>query len=148
MWKKLGSAVLVAGVISVTAASADEVWQIVGESQTAVYEQDLEGTDIAVLKYGNVRMYIDGLAGVYSGRDKFYSGVWLADDDALYDNFHGAKCLTAMKRPGSDETREVWGRVTLTFIKPDFPSAITIRTGSCFDEGDYSIVAEPVVAEE
>ncbi|MEM9668418.1 MAG: hypothetical protein AAF950_05790 [Pseudomonadota bacterium] len=145
---KFLKAALMGGVVVSSPAIADEAWRIVGEPQTVVYEQDLEGTEIAVLKYGNVRLYIDGLAGVYEDRSKYYGGVWLADDDSLYDNFHGAKCLTAMKVPGSEETREVWGRVALSFVKPDFPSPITIRTGSCFDEGDYSIIAEPIVADE
>jgi len=148
MLNKIIAGTAVACLMTTSVASADEVWQVVNSEQTIVYEQDLEGTDIAVFKYGNVRLYIDGLAGVYENRRTFYRGVWLADEDSRYDDIPEYSCLTELKRPGSEETRQVWGPVALTFVKRDFPSMIALRTGSCFSEGDSAVVAEPVLGGE
>lgn len=112
-------------------ASADETWTIQGEQ--VVYEADLEN-GMAVLSHREGRIFVQDLAGEYSGRGS-YDGIWISYDD--YDN-----CDVAIVDPMNGDTTTNWGRVKLVFIDPDFPGRWVALGSECFETPDD----DPIIA--
>ena len=112
-------------------ASADETWTIQGEQ--VVYEADLEN-GMAVLSHREGRIFVQDLAGEYSGRGS-YDGIWISYDD--YDN-----CDVAIVDPMTGDTTTNWGRVKLVFIDPDFPGRWVALGSECFETPDD----DPIIA--
>lgn len=139
---------LLAGALALTAtgvAGADEVWRT-DDGMEIVYETDLDGTGTAVLTFDGVRLYVEGLAGVFEGRGA-YSGVWFADDTE--GPGLGEGCSVAMVRPdAADQSSVYWGRAEVTFIDADFPSIWLGEFGECFGPLENLMVARPVTAGE
>lgn len=101
-------------------ALADERWTT--EEYDVVYEEDRNNT--AIWSYGDNggTIFIDGLAGVYEGRES-YSGYWVQDSSSL-------RCDTY--REGADgEPTYNWGRFEIAFLDPDFPSRWEAQIGLC-----------------
>ena len=112
-------------------ASADETWTIQGEQ--VVYEADLEN-GMAVFSHREGRIFVQDLAGEYSGRGS-YDGIWISYDD--YDN-----CDVAIVDPMTGDTTTNWGRVKLVFIDPDFPGRWVALGSECFETPDD----DPIIA--
>ena len=113
-------------------ALADEVWTT--EEYDVIYQEDRNRT--AIWSYGdNGLVFIDGLAGVYTGRGS-YTGYWVQDSSSL-------RCDTY--REGADgEPTHHWGRFEITFIDPDFPSRWQANVGLCDLEPTIVLNGTPV----
>jgi hypothetical protein len=112
-------------------AKADEVWS--SEYGDVIYETDIDGW--AVWSFGPSgggagygRIYIEGLAGIYSGRGS-YSGYWM-----FYDSPE-----TPCPAPRTDiegRSSQNHGPFLITFLDPDFPSRWTAQWGACDGAAD------------
>ena len=136
MRKKLYSAAFALLAISLApqAAIADEVWTT--EEYDVTYEADRNRT--AIWSYGDNggTVFIDGLAGVYEGRES-YSGYWVQDTSSL-------RCDTY--REGADgEPTYYWGSFEIDFIDPDFPSRWKAQIGLCDQPAAISLTGTPMV---
>ena len=122
------------------AAIADEVWDTVAGQ--VIYEAD-EG-DVAILSYDTGSeergyLYFPGLGGNFEDRG-VHKGYWIAPGG------EGTSCgatLTGI----NDATSMYWGRATIIFHAPGFPTGWTLLTGSCFGEPEAAIVGTPVTGE-
>ena len=115
-------------------ALADEVWTT--EEYNVVYEADRNRT--AIWSYGDNggTVLIDGLAGVYTGRES-YSGYWVQDTSSL-------RCDTY--REGADgEPNYYWGSFKVVFLDPDFPSRWEAQIGLCDQPAAISLTGTPMV---
>ena len=119
------------------AASADEKWTV--QDEEVIYEADLDN-GMAVLAHKEGRMFIEELAGEYTGRGS-YDGIWISYDD--HDN-----CEVAIVDPMTGDTTKNWGRVKLVFIDPDFPGRWVAMGSECFETPDDDpIIGLPVTGE-
>lgn len=122
------------------AAQADEIWT--SEEGDIVYESEIEAGQMAVFKAPGMRMYISGLAGVFTDRGT-YPGVWIMD--AVPEGVEG--CSVEIVRPGTDdETTAFWGQLEITFIDPDFPGTWIANMVQCFDGPGENLIGRPVTA--
>ena len=115
-------------------ALADEVWTT--EEYNVVYEADRNRT--AIWSYGDNggTIFIDGLAGVYTGRES-YSGYWVQNTSSL-------RCDTY--REGADgEPNYYWGSFKVDFLDSDFPSRWKAQIGLCDQPSTISLTGTPVV---
>lgn len=115
-------------------ALADEVWTT--EEYDVVYEEDRNRT--AIWSYGDNggTVFIDGLAGVYTGRES-YSGYWVQNTSSL-------RCDTY--REGADgEPTYHWGSFEIDFLDPDFPSRWEAQIGLCDQPPTIPLTGTPVV---
>jgi hypothetical protein len=121
------------------ASAADEMWST---PYGYVAWEDTRG-DIAVLRMmgddgltpGTMRLFVPGLPDDLMGGRHVYFGYWTdpaADSPCAFD------VLDAMggKSPS-------WGRLTLNFLDPEFPSNWAGLTGYCFDEPTNPLNATP-----
>ena len=118
-------------------AAADEVWTT--EEYDVVYETDRGST--AVWSYGDGigTVFIDGLAGVTSGRSA-YSGYWVQESSSR-------RCDTY--REGADgEPTYHWGQFELTFVDAGFPARWYADIGFCDQEPVIRLNGTPLVGGE
>jgi hypothetical protein len=103
-------------------ASADETWS--NPSGTAVYEDEIG--EIAIFSIpmgtGRARLYLEGLGGNYDKRSRSH-GYWIGPEKG--------SCSAALTTP-DQLTSSNWGRVTIVFDKPAFPTGWTAKMGTCF----------------
>ena len=113
---------------------ADEQWTT--EEYDVVYEEDRNRT--AIWSYGDNggTIFIDGLAGVYQGRES-YSGYWVQASSSL-------RCDTY--REGADgEPTYHWGSFEIAFIDADFPSRWEAQIGLCDRPPSIPLTGTPIV---
>jgi hypothetical protein len=110
-------------------ATADEVWSTPrGE---AYYAEEMDGFAIFRLPWGEIEatLYFEGLAGNYDNRD-IHDGYWIAP---------GAGDCTAALVGIDDQISTDWGRVTLVFDRPSFPTGWTAIFTTCFNDDPFTI---------
>ena len=112
------------GLIPPTTATADEVWTTARGD--LVYESDFGDTAILSLPDGASRvwLYLPGLGGNFSNRST-HQGYWL--DERPGD------CGAMLYGPDGRGSRH-WGRVTVLFDQPAFPSDLSLWLGDCFEQ--------------
>jgi len=136
MKKSLIAAISVLATLG--AANADEVWT--SDIGSITYESEIDANDMAIFKTDGMTLYVAGLAGVTEGRGT-YPGIWVMD--IAPEGSEG--CPVAIVRPETEDiTTAFWGQLEITFEKPDFPSAWTAQIGTCFQEFDEQLIANPV----
>ncbi len=135
------TALLVLGTAALP-AMADEVWSTpFGE---VIYEDELP-TGEAVLTFPEVdgttrsAAYLQGMAGVYTGRT-YFEGVWVEPSTE-------GDCPVSIAHPETGELTNHWGRIRIIFTEPDFPSGWVALRGDCFDDMDQYLVGKPVTGE-
>ncbi len=114
-------------------AFADEVWQT--ETGAIIYEADLG--HVAVLSFPSdvipggivaqserARAYFPGLGGNFDNRST-HTGYWVAT---------GTPTCTATLTTLEAISTQTWGRVTVVFDGPAFPTSFTMYVGTCWDE--------------
>lgn len=122
------------------AAMADEVWSMPSGNQI-VYERDAGTT--AILSYKPEvgldagYIFVPGLGGQYEGRGA-YQGYWVEAADT------GPACAASLI-DAEGKSWQRWGIAEVKFQKPGFPSAITLKRGTCFGPAQKKITAKPVV---
>ncbi|MEL7071257.1 MAG: hypothetical protein ABG776_04760 [Cyanobacteria bacterium J06555_13] len=125
-----------AGMTSIPEAYADEVWTT--EEYDVVYQA--ERNETAIWTYGEENegtIFIDGLAGVYTGRGE-YTGYWTQETSSI-------RCDTY--REGADgEPTYHWGRFEIAFIDPDFPSRWHAHFGLCDRAATIPLNGTPIEA--
>lgn len=128
----LAAALLIAGFTS-QAALADERWST--EEYDVVYQDERNRT--AIWTYGDEigTIFIDGLAGVYTGRGS-YTGYWVQESSSL-------RCDT-FREDANGEPTYYWGRFEITFIDPDFPSRWEAMIGLCDLEPTIALTGTPI----
>ena len=119
-------ALTLAAALLATPTLADEVWT--SQMGDIVYETEDNGA--AILSFTNLdgypaRLFIPGLAGNYSNRG-IHEAFWLGEG--------AGTCPVFMTAPGEGFGTTDWGRATVSFDKPGFPSSLTITLGWCFEE--------------
>ena len=128
---------LLMGGLTPAAAMADEVWTT--EEYDVTYAEERGSTAIWTYNDGAGTVFIDGLAGVYTGRES-YSGYWVQESSSR-------RCDTF--REGADgEPTYHWGQFEVTFLDPDFPSRWHAHFGVCDQEPRLYINGTPVTAED
>lgn len=118
---------------------ADEMWST--PHGHFAWETDREG--IAVfrdmgddgLTPGSLRLFVPGLPDDVMGGRSVYFGYWT---DPAADNPCTFDVLDAMGNKSAS-----WGRVTISFLSPEFPSDWAGLTGYCFDEPTIPLNATP-----
>tara|TARA_R110002073_G_scaffold330703_1_gene514716 strand:+ start:1052 stop:1492 length:441 start_codon:yes stop_codon:yes gene_type:complete len=123
------TALTAATLLSAAPAMADEMW----DSALGPILWDSDLGDVAIWRLDDltngtvVRLYLPGLAADVSGGRGAYRGFWLAEGGDPAE-----ACLTQMIAPDGMKSL-FWGQVTLTFVRPDFPSDWAGVVGQCFD---------------
>ena len=129
---------LTCGVVAGTAAPealADEVWTT--QEYDVVYQEDRGQT--AIWRYGeNGTIFIDGLAGVSTGRGS-YTGYWTQPTSS--------QACDTFREDANGEPTYHWGRFEITFIDPDFPSRWYANFGLCDRDPFIHLDAEPVTGD-
>lgn len=113
-------------------AVADEMWKT--DYGPVIWEKDFEGGAILKLDLDDgevVRFYVEGL-GIDSTPRGMFKGYWISTGEE-------DECSAQLRGP--DGTRSnTWGRMSLIFSSPDFPSDWVMLTGDCHDEPDSLVV--------
>lgn len=111
-----------AGIWSAAPALADETWT--NPAGIAIYEEEIAGTAVfsIPMQGDRARLYLEGLAGNYDNRSKSH-GYWIGPDKPIC----GAKFIAPDGLQSSN-----WGRVTIVFDGPSFPTGWTATLGTCF----------------
>jgi len=128
LWNVAGAVALMA-----SAVQADEVWT--SELGDVIYEDEIEGQAILSFPTENGargRMYFPGLAGNFDDRS-VHVGYWILPGPA-----ECASDMTALDGWTSGD----WGRVTIAFDGPAFPTSWTAIFGRCFDALEYPVRGE------
>jgi hypothetical protein len=133
-------ALLVAAAATVlpAAVAADETWT--SAAGDVIYAAEQEG--VAIFTYpiadgDKGYLFFPGLAGNYDARGQ-HDGYWMAPGDG------GCPAeLTAINGMKSKN----WGKLTIVFHSPGFPTGWTLMSGSCFGDLANSLVGMPKVAE-
>lgn len=118
---------LIAAVLLLLAApvptKADETWS--NPDGTASYEADIGRIAvISIPMHGNrIRLYLEGLGGNYDNRS-ISQGYWLGPGSG--------SCSATLTAPDGEQSSN-WGRVTMIFDGPAFPTGWTATLGNCFD---------------
>lgn len=124
-----------AGLLALPAV-ADEAWKT--DFGQVIWEKDYDGGAIFRVETANgkfARFYIDGLAADDMARGH-YTGYWINTADE-------AMCKAGLTGPDGTASR-TWGRLSLTFIEPTFPSGWVMLTGECMAEPAEVLVGKPV----
>lgn len=114
--------------LSLGSASADEVYSAY-EKDTGqkipniVYEEDIDGEAVWVVEGGYARFYIDGLAGVYSGRTS-YNGWYV-----FYETDE-PPCPSGAATDHLGNVVQHWGYLKLDWEDDD---SFIMQTGECND---------------
>jgi len=125
----IGSAVFVL-VIAPSIAIADEVWN--SNYGKVVYQSDRNKT--AVWTYPGGTIFIEGLAGVTSNRG-IYHGYWVGKSNV--------KCDTA-REDISSKLSSTWGRFSIRFTEPNFPTSWEAQWSYCEGEPTFSWNGTPL----
>lgn len=116
-------------------AAADEAWQT--DYGEIIWETNYDGGAIFMIDLGAGkvgRFYIEGF-GVDEPRGMF-RGYWISTQE---ENM----CSSQLTGPDGTAS-QTWGRLTLTFMSPDFPSDWAMLTGDCFAEPDEPLIAHAI----
>ncbi len=113
----IGFAMVILGILP-SSVDADEVWST--EESEVVYQEDRNNT--AVWTYGNGTVFIQGLGGVVNNRGS-YEGYWVQESSSI-------RCDT-YREGGDGEPSYHWGRFSVSFLDPDFPSRWQAKFGIC-----------------
>lgn len=134
--KSLVALLALSTALIATTADADEVWQSAwGE---VVYLTDVGTTAVLTVPYATdvAQIYIPGVAGNFNERG-VHEGYWISNDDG--------PCEAALTGPdGLSSTN--WGRVTVAFDVPTFPTGFSVLWGMCMMDPQDSLLvlrAEP-----
>lgn len=121
--------ILAALTLFATQASADEMWATAHGN--AIYETEIGNAAVFTVPEAGrtLRVYLPGLAGNYDNRST-HSGYWLSDGPGL--------CPASILAPDGAQSRD-WGRVTLAFDGPAFPTSWTMLVGDCFGEPQRAV---------
>jgi len=125
--------ILIAGLLMTPLTlSADEVWT--SELGDVIYEREVAGMAVLSVPLNDVKglIYLPGLAGNFSDRST-HDGFWISDEMG--------PCPADLRSP-EGLISPSWGRVQLVFDGPAFPTAWTMRLGSCFAEPDILLRGE------
>lgn len=124
MWKPLIAAVMLA-----TPALADESWRT--DNGIAFWDIDAKGQAIFSMPTDagtDVRIYLPGFSAQM--RRGAHWGYWIVQDNS-------SVCDSVMI--GADGVSSGnWGKVLLTFDRPNYPSSWTAQFGLCFEELEHS----------
>jgi hypothetical protein len=122
--RKLAISIACAAVMAAP-AMADEMWKT--DIGTMVWEDDYDGGAILMVEVGGkpVRFYLEGLTTSIETRGNF-TGYWINTDDEQL-------CSSQMMGPDGTKSR-TWGRVSLTFLDPAFPSDWVLLASDCLAE--------------
>ena len=119
-----------AGLIAFTlaSASADEVYATHDQDSgqkfpDMIYEDDIDGDAVWVFEGGGARFYIEGMAGVHSGRTS-YSGWYV-----LYQSDE-PPCRSGSATDHLGNSARHWGYLQLDWVTDD---AFVLQTGECND---------------
>ncbi len=124
---------LIIATFAPQAALADEQWST--EEYDVVYQDERNRTAIWTYGDGLGTIFIDGLAGVYTGRES-YSGYWVQASSSL-------PCDTFREDANGEPTYH-WGQFEITFIDPDFPSRWQANIGLCDLEPTIPLNGTPI----
>lgn len=123
----------------VGASQADEVWTSpqVGE---VVWQSDAGDTSVFTYEAGasTTYVYIEGLPGNIENRNT-HVGYWMREDVQSGDS----QCQAAITGPDG-RTSRTWGRIEMRFQRRAFPTAWTMRMGTCFGPLQETVRARPV----
>ncbi|SDF12354.1 hypothetical protein [Limimaricola pyoseonensis] len=107
--------------------AADEMW--VSETGPVIYESEID--DMALLSFmapeGAGMLYIHDLAGNYEDRG-VHARFWIADEPGA--------CAATLTGPDGRSSRN-FGRLTVAFDRPGWPSGFTAVLYPCMD--DYGV---------
>ncbi len=106
-------------------AAADEMWKT--DIGMMIWEDDYDGGAIFMVEIEGkpARFYIEGLGADDETRGNF-TGYWINTDDEQM-------CSAAMTGPDGTTSR-TWGRISLTFLDPSFPSDWVLLASDCLGE--------------
>lgn len=123
------AAACIAALFFSTPAMADEVWST--PRGDAYYSEEMEGFALFRVPWGEIEatLYFEGLAGNYDNRD-IHEGYWIAP---------GAGDCPAALVGIDDQISTDWGRVTLVFDGPSFPTSWSAIFTTCFNNDPFSI---------
>jgi hypothetical protein len=124
---------LVLALLLATPAAADEAWTTASGDLT--YQQDFGTTAVLSMPFGagEAHFYVEGLGGNNEAR-YIHAGYWLSPD--------AGPCTATLTGPdGLSSTN--WGRISVAFDGPSFPTGMTMLTGLCLGEPDRILRAEP-----
>ena len=134
-WFLLACTVLTCAVLP-QIVLADEVWTT--EEYDVIYQEDR--CETAIWSYGdNGIVFIDGLAGVFTGRGS-YTGYWAQTSSSQ-------RCDTFREGPDGEPTY-YWGRFEVMFLDPDFPSRWHAHAGLCNQEPTMFFNGTPVTSSQ
>jgi len=113
------------------AAMADEYWST--DRGEASYTEEIQGFAIVRVPWGDVEatLYLESLAGNHDQRG-VHEGYWIAP---------GAGDCTAALVGIDDQVSTGWGRVSLAFDGPSYPSGWTATFTTCFNDDPFAVRA-------
>jgi hypothetical protein len=111
-------------------ALADEVWN--SSYGRVVYQSERGKTAIWTYPAGTI--FIEGLAGITSNRG-IYHGYWVGKSNV--------KCDTS-REDGSGKLSNTWGRFSIRFQVPNFPTPWEARWSYCEGEPTFSWNGTPL----
>lgn len=111
-------------------ALADEVWN--SSYGRVVYQSERGKT--AIWTYPGGTIFIEGLAGITSNRG-IYHGYWVGKSNV--------KCDTS-REDGSGKLSNIWGRFSIRFQVPNFPTPWEARWSYCEGEPTFSWNGTPL----
>lgn len=123
---------LALAALTATQALADESWD--SDAGRIVYQTEVG--DAAIFSFTHpggteASLVIPGLAGNYANRGT-HDAYWIAQAPG--------SCGASLGFDGQSSTH--WGRATLVFDKPDFPTSFTLLLGDCLDAPTTGLRAE------
>lgn len=113
-------------------ASADEYW--ITDMGEAYYSEEMQGFAIFRVPWGDLEatFYFEGLAGNYDNRS-LHEGYWIVP---------GMGDCPAALVGIDDQVSTDWGRVTLAFDRPAYPTGWTATLTTCFGQDPFLIRAD------
>jgi hypothetical protein len=121
--------VLAAALLLATPVAADEVWN--SNWGQVVYLADVGSTAVLTVPYSTdlAHIYLPGMAGNFEQRG-LHDGYWISAD--------AGPCDATMTGPDGVSSTN-WGRVTLIFDNPAYPSGFTALWGICMMDPQDSL---------
>lgn len=132
--RKLAISIACAALMAAPAV-ADETWKT--DIGTMIWEDDYDGGAIFMIEISGkpARFYIEGLRGDDETRGN-YKGYWINTDDEQM-------CTSQLTGPDGTKSR-TWGRVSLTFLDPAFPSDWVLLAGDCLEEPSIPLTGRAI----
>lgn len=135
---KTFAAIAALGALAVAPAFADETWKT--DFGQVIWEDDFDGGAIFLIKLDGgkaARFYIEGLTASDETRGN-YKGYWINTAEAD---------VCSAELTGPDGTKgTTWGRLSLTFVDPSFPSDWVMLLGDCMAEPDSPVTGKASTA--